>query len=245
MDSDDDFLYRPHHAKGQRLDPAIKRIAIAAGGVSVLVIIVAWIWSGIHPYDFGPPPVINPPSTPLRIIPQDPGGLEVPDANMPIMSGQSMNNAAPHLAAPGVAPDIAALDQAAGLAPSTPPANQQAANTSSAPDMAADEPRNVIPASSQAPRPGSTATSAAEAEGLTSVELAVANNEDAILATWITLKQKFPGLVAGRQPELLPSIVNGQSVWRLRLSGFHSVDAARDFCKTLTLQGASCTVVTF
>lgn len=247
MDSDDDFLYRPHRAKGQRLDPAIKRMAIAAGGVSIVVIIIAWIWSGIHPYTFGPPPVITPPATPLRIVPADPGGLEVPEANVPIMSGESLNNTDAHLASPGVAPDITALDQAAGL--STPsagaPQSQVAANATSADDENADKPKSLTPAASQTPRPGSTATSAAQAEGLTSVELAETGSEDEILSVWVKLQQKFPDLMKGRQPELLPSIVNGQSVWHLRLGGFGSASAAQAFCNTLAAQGASCTVVTF
>ena len=245
MEGDDDFLYRPHRAKGQRLDPAIKRIALVAGGVSVLVIIVAWIWSGIHPYTFGPPPVISPPSLPLRIVPEDPGGLEVPEANVPIMSGQSMNMNDVHLASPGVAPDVTALDQEAGLAPH-PGASQQVATSSTAPiDAIEDKPKSLQPAASQVPRPGSTAVSAAAAEGMTSVELARASNENAILATWVKLQQKFPHILSNRQPELLPSIVNGQSVWRLSLGGFGSAAAAQAFCKTLTSQGAACSVVTF
>lgn len=253
MDGDDDFLYRPHRAKGQRLDPAIKRMAIAAGSVSVVVIIIAWIWSGIHPYTFGPPPVINPPATLLRIVPEDPGGLEVPEANVPIMSGESLSNSDARLASPGVAPDISALDQAAGLTPppASPSGTQQSAdNTGNADDNgavdeAADKPKSVTPAASQRPRPGSTASSAAAAEGLTSVELAVAGTEDSILAAWVKLQQKFPTMMSGRQPELLPSIVKGQSVWRLRLGGFSSAAAAQNFCKTLTSQGAACAVVTF
>lgn len=250
MDGDDDFLYRPHRAKGQRLDPAIKRIALVAGGVSVFVIIVAWIWSGIHPYTFGPPPVVSPPAIPLRIVPADPGGLEVPEANVPIMSGEAMSNNDVHLASPGVVPDITALDQAAGLTPRPSGAQQQLASAApgpnpAAPDLTADKPKNIQPASSQAPRPGSTAVSAAAAEGLTSVELARASTEDAILGAWVKLRQKFPALLANHQPELLPSIVNGQSVWRLSLGGFSSAEAARAFCKALTEQGAACDVVTF
>lgn len=245
MDGDDDFLYRPHRAKGQRFDPAIKRMAIAAGGVSAVVIIIAWIWSGIHPYSFGPPPVIVPPATPLRIVPQDPGGLEVPEADVPIMSGESMDTTAPHLASPGVMPDITALDQAAGIAPPGQQSGAMTASTSAPPDQVADKPKNVVPATSQTPRPGSTATSAAAAEGLTSVELAKAGSEDDILATWVRLQQQFTQQMAGRQPELLPSIVNGQSVWRLRLGGFGSEAAAKAFCKDLTSQGAACSVVAF
>lgn len=249
MDGDDDFLYRPQRAKGQRLDPAIKRIAIAAGSVSAVVIVIAWVWSGIHPYTFGPPPVVDPPATPLRIVPTDPGGMEVPEADVPIMSGDSLNNADVHLASPGEAPDVTALDQAAGLTPpnSTPPANGAASpqGGGDTADEVADAPKSVIPAASQTPKPGSTATSAAEAEGLTSVQLAQAGSEDEILAVWVKLQQKFSGVVSGRQPELLPSIVNGQSVWRLRLGGFSSAAAAQTFCNTLASQGAACSVVTF
>lgn len=246
MEGDDDFLYRPHRAKGQRLDPAIKRMALVAGGVSVVVIIIAWIWSGIHPYDFGPPPVISPPAVPLRIVPADPGGLEVPEADVPIMSGESMNNTVPQLAPAGVAPDVMALDQAAGLTPPTnQPAAQQPVGGSSVVDRTEDKPKNITPAASQVPRPGSTATSAAEAEGMTSVELAQASSEDEILGIWVKLQQQFSSLMSGRQPELLPSIVGGRSVWHLRLGGFRSASAAQAFCQTLLSQGASCSVVSF
>lgn len=259
QEEDDDFLYRPHRAKGQRLDPAIQRMAIAAGGVSVLVIVIAWAWSGIHPYTFGPPPVVNPPDTPLRVVPADPGGLIVPGADIPIMSGEMSDTAAPHLAPAGQAPDIAALDQAAGLtspasaSPAQPagqgtqagsqPARQTAA--ANAAPSATDTPQNVTPAASQTPRPGSTATSAAQAEGMTAVQLAATDSEDGVLAIWTKLQQKFPDQMKGRQPEIIPAIVNGRGVWRLRIGGFASADAAKSFCDQLTSKGADCTVAAF
>lgn len=245
QEEDDDFLYRPHRAKGQRVDPAIKRMAIAAGGVSVLVIIIAWTWSGIHPYSFGPPPVISPPDTPLRVVPADPGGLVVPGANIPIMSGE-MNNGTPHLAPAGQAPDIAALDQAAGLTKSAASAQAEQMAAVQAPSPSpTDKPKNVVPAASQTPRPGSTATSAAEAEGLSSVQLAATSTEDGVLGVWVKLQQKFPDLMKGRQPEIIPAIVNGRSFWRLRLGGFASAEAAKDFCYQLNSKGADCTVAAF
>lgn len=257
QEEDDDFLYGPHRARGQRLDPAIRRMVIAAGCISVLVIFIAWAWGGIHPYRFGPPPVIDPPTTPLRVVPADPGGLVVPGANIPIMSG-GMTDATPHLAPAGQAPDIAALDEAAGLLNQpTPPARVAAggrvATGSAAPEGAAsisvpsamDESRSVTPAASQIPRPGSTATSAAQAEGISSVQLAATSTEDDVLAIWVKLQRKFPDLMKGRQPEIIPAMVNGQSVWRLRLGGFASAQAARDFCNQLTSQGADCVVAAF
>lgn len=257
---DDDFLYRPHRAQGQRLDPAIQRMAIAAGGVSVIVIVVAWIWSGIHPYTFGPPPVVSPPDTPLRVVPADPGGLVVPGANIPIMSGEMNDYGTPHLAPAGQAPDIAALDQAADLNQPAPAAQAQAQTqsagqgapaqlapqqTASTTPSATDTPQNVTPAASQTPRPGSTATSAAQAVGMSVVQLAATNSEDGVLSVWVQLQQKFPDLLKGRQPEIIPAIVNGQSVWRLRIGGFASPDAAKSFCDLLTSKGAACAVAAF
>jgi hypothetical protein len=252
QEEDDDFLYRPHRAKGQRLDPAIRRMAIAAGSVSVLVIIVAWGWSGIHPYTFGPPPVVSPPSTPLRMVPADPGGLVVPGADIPIMSGEMSDNGTPQLAPAGQAPDIAALNQAAGLNPPGPSAQAASAPAQPAPQQTAsatpsptDTPQSITPAASQTPRPGSTATSAAQAEGMTAIQLAATSSEDGVLAVWVKLQQKFPDLMKGRQPEIIPAIVNGQSVWRLRIGGFASAGAAKSFCDALSSKGAACTVAAF
>lgn len=47
-DPDDDFLYQPHRARGERLDPALRRMVFAAAGVSVVVIVVALGWSGFR-----------------------------------------------------------------------------------------------------------------------------------------------------------------------------------------------------
>lgn len=243
MEGDDDFLYRPRRAKGQRLDPAIKRMAMVAGCVSAVVILIAWIWSGVHPYAFGPPPIITPPATPLRIVPANPGGLEVPEANVPIMSGESINNIQPQLAPAGAPPDITALDQAAGLTP--PQSPQQLASAPTDESDNPDKPKSLTPAASQAPRPGSIATSAAAAEGLSSVELAAMSSEEAVLGIWVKLQQKFPHLMGGRQPEIFPTMINGQSVWRLRLGGFTSIEAAQAFCSQVTAQGSVCSVVTY
>ncbi|MGE4482201.1 SPOR domain-containing protein [Acidocella sp.] len=253
QEEDDDFLYRPHRAKGQRLDPAIQRMALAAGGVSLVVILIAWAWSGIHPYTFGPPRVVEPPATPLRVVPANPGGLVVPGANIPIMSGEMSDDATPRLAPAGQAPDIAALDQAAGLAASAAPTagagmtggTASPEQTERAVSSATDEPQKVTPAASQVPRPGSTASSAAQAEGMSTVQLAATSTEDGVLAIWVKLQQKFPDLMKDRQPEIIPAIVNGRSVWRLRIGGFVSAGAAKSFCDQLTSKGADCTVAAF
>jgi hypothetical protein len=111
---DEPFTYRT--SRRAQVDPAMRVMALGAAGVSVLVILVALIYSGARATGFGPPPTIYPPSTPLRTIPADPGGLVVPEANVPIMSSAT-SNTPPTLAPAPPPPAISQLNQAAGAAP--------------------------------------------------------------------------------------------------------------------------------
>ena len=111
----DEFVYQTRRS-GPAMDPAVRRIVLGAGGASALVILVALVWSGVHGVRFGPPPVILPPPVPLRVVPADPGGLVVPEANVPVMSGDAAPTPVLLAPAPPV-PAVQQLDQAAGLAP--------------------------------------------------------------------------------------------------------------------------------
>jgi hypothetical protein len=108
------FTYRTSRRGG--VDPAMRVMALGAAGVSILVILIALIYSGARATGFGPPPVIDPPATPLRTVPADPGGLVVPEANVPIMSSAT-SNTPPMLAPAAPPPAISQLNQAAGAAP--------------------------------------------------------------------------------------------------------------------------------
>ncbi|OYV47905.1 MAG: hypothetical protein B7Z77_11500, partial [Acidocella sp. 20-58-15] len=103
--------------KRQSVDPAMRRIVLAAGGISVAII------GGVRPrMGFGPPPEITAPDTPLRVAPADPGGLTVPGANEPIMSGNTSSGPAT-LAPEAPQPDIQQLQATAQpAAPTTAPA---------------------------------------------------------------------------------------------------------------------------
>ena len=118
MPVDDDFHYQPEPGRAA-VDPAMRRIVLGAGGAAFLIIAIALAWGGFRAGGFGPPPEIAPPPGPLRVTPADPGGLTVPGANMPIMSGASAKEPAQLAAAPAT-PAVATLNQDAGLPP--PPA---------------------------------------------------------------------------------------------------------------------------
>ncbi len=121
MPAEDDFHYQPEPGRAA-VDPAMRRIVLGAGGAACLVIAVALAWGGYRAGGFGPPPEIAPPPGPLRVTPADPGGLTVPGANMPIMSGAAATAPAQLAPAPA-APAVAQLDQDAGIPlPPAPPA---------------------------------------------------------------------------------------------------------------------------
>jgi hypothetical protein len=195
----------------------MRRIALGAGAVSLLIIGVALAWSGMRPHlMFGPPPEILAPATPLRIAPADPGGLTVPEADVPIMSGAS-SSAAPQLAAAPPAPDISQLQAISGESP--PPAPPAPAPPAVPAQVMLNGPIEAL--------------------------LGSAPDQAGSARLWSQLNSKAPDLLADRTPQYVPAIVKGQSVIRLSVGGFMSLQAAQSFCAALTAKGAACTVAAF
>jgi hypothetical protein len=252
QDDEGDFFYQPQRAAGQRLDPAITRMALGAGGVTTLVILVAFAWSGFHSGGFGPPPVITPPDLPLRVAPASPGGLVVPGADVPIMSGQDDNNSAPPQLAPqSQVPDVAQLDQAAGLnqppptpqaaapattPPATPAATPAQSSQPATPPAASSSAATPAAANPPSPVPGSPPPAAPQ------IQLAAVADEGKAEAAWTQVQQKAPDLLGSKTPIILPAVVNGQSVWRVRVAGFSSPADAKTLCAALTAKGVACIV---
>jgi hypothetical protein len=208
-----EFSYRTRRQR-PAVDPAMRRIALGAGAIAVVVIGVAMVWSGVRPRGFGPPPEIAAPATPLRIVPDDPGGLTVPGANEQIMSGDD-GGPAPSLAPAAPLPAIAQLQQQSGVKPVVPP------------------PPAVPPPADAAP------------SGTVEVQLAATVDQASAEKTWSQLLGKMPDLVGSKKPEFLPAVVDGESIWRLRLGGFADHAAAASFCTQVVAKGAECTVAAF
>ncbi len=201
------------------VDQATRRMIFLAAGVSVLVIAVALVWSGVKPHmGFGPPPVITAPPGPLRVLPSDPGGLTVPGANEQIMSGD-VSSAAPQLAPDGQAPAIAQLQDAAGEG-------------------------QPVAAPVVAPAPVAAAPVAASA-GTVQVQLAATVDEAGAKKAWSQLQVKMPGLLAGHAPIFMPAVVDGQNIWRLRVGGFADIPSAKAYCAQVIAAGGGCAVAGF
>ncbi|HEX5325600.1 MAG TPA: hypothetical protein VFW75_02930, partial [Acetobacteraceae bacterium] len=62
--------------RGRGLDPATRRLALIAAGLgsALLAVVGAWSITGHH---HGAVPVIAPPSGPMRVKPENPGGMQL------------------------------------------------------------------------------------------------------------------------------------------------------------------------
>jgi hypothetical protein len=208
----------------QVYDPLMRRIALGGGGIATLVIVVALVWSGMKPgLGFGSPPVISAPPGPLRMMPANPGGLTVPEADEQIMSGYSSNAPAQ------LAPAAPATDLSAFQPPPAPPA-------SAAPPVT---PSTPVAAAPPAPAP------APAVNGNVLVQLAAAVDPAGARTSWRQLNEKMPQLLSGRTPLYSHADVAGVEFWRLRVGGFADIAAARKFCSAVKAQGAGCTVAAF
>ncbi len=210
-----EFSYKTRRQR-PAVDPAIRRIAIGAGGAAVLVIAVAMVWSGVRPrLGFGPPPEIAAPATPLRVTPADPGGLTVPGANEQIMSGDE-SGPAPTLAQAPPAPALAQLQQQSG-----------------------------VPVLNPALAPAPVADAPGQDAGPVQVQLAATASKPDAETKWSEFLGKMPNLVGSKKPIFVPAMVAGGNIWRLRLGGFADKTAAASFCAQVVAAGGDCTVATF
>jgi hypothetical protein len=203
----------------------MRRIAFGAGGLASLVILVALVWSGMKPgLGFGPPPVITAPPGPLRVVPANPGGLTVPEADEQIMSGEN-SNAPAQLAPDGTAPDLSAFQP---------------------PPPAPPPPKTASPASATTAAPSApAATPAVPINDAIVVQLAADVDPQGPKADWRQLNEKMPGLFSGHTPIYSRTNIAGVEFWRLRTGGFTDITAARQFCAAVKAQGAGCTVNAF
>ncbi|MDD2878588.1 MAG: SPOR domain-containing protein [Acidiphilium sp.] len=243
--------YASPRMRSRGIDPDTRRMAIIAGGLGVGIIALALIWSGIHT-GLGPPPVIKPPAGPMRTVPANPGGLQVPGAHEQIMSGE-VASGPPQLAPSSPQPDFSKLDQekaAAQPKPVPPPPVQVAAPAAPVasnlplpppppPQIAVATPPEPAPASAAA-LPPTTAPAQTTTSGPYAVQLAALTSMAKASEAWQTLVARVPDILGTQKPVVVPGVVRGETFYRLRLDGFASAKAAGDFCARLKSRGVTC-----
>lgn len=230
----------PRRSRG--MDPATKRLAIIAGAFAGVLVLVVGGWSVLG-HRSGTVPVVQADSRPIRVKPENPGGMQIAGAADGILSGDSGNDDTGKLAPPPEAPAPQAL-----RAPPPPRPVAAASAPVPLPALAPAVPKPAAPtaehrtAAVAAPAP---AHAAAPATGGPLVQLAAVSSEDAAKSEWQRLGKRLPDLLAHRHPDISKIDRDGRTFWRVRTGGFSDAAQATVFCERVRAKGAGCTVADF
>lgn len=198
-------------------------IAFGLGAAVILLLALLWVFSG----GGGPRsvPVIAADDRPVRVRPENRGGMQVPNRDEWIFD-QRRGTAPPAPAGLAPGPEAPDLDRLRAMATPPPPPAVTAAPPATAP-----------------PRPAAPAP-AAPSPGVVLVQLGALPTEEAARTEWARLSRLLPEQFRGRTPIMQRfDRPNAAPLWRLRMGGFRDADAARAFCDTVRARGGACAVV--
>jgi hypothetical protein len=246
-------------------------VAIAGGLLAAVGVGGAAVW-GLTRAVSRTVPIIEADARPVRVKPEDPGGLRVANQDERIFDNARRNGAgapatAPRLAPEPERPDLAALRQAVApprAAPQATPSAIQSAPAADQPGASAPvRPAMVNPSLGQQadhaaapsvaaaappaavipPAPAGSPAQAARPTSRVVVQLGAVTSEESARAEWNRLRGRIPEL-AERQPQILRFDREGQSpMWRIRTGGFPDTATARSFCDSAKAKGAPCAVI--
>ncbi|MBV8097092.1 MAG: SPOR domain-containing protein [Acetobacteraceae bacterium] len=231
--------YRVPRRRG--MDPGTKRLVLIAGGLGGVLLSTMGLWAVWNHPSYHPVPVIEPDHHPIRVKPENPGGLQVAGQNEEVLSGDA-GTKDDKLAPPPETPalDVLKQQEPANTEKPAAPAPEAASPAPPAASASVLEPPHPAPPPPvpAAPRPAPANPTGHRAF----VQLAAVSSEQAARAEWQRLLKKMPDLLAGHQPILLKADKGGQAMWRLRTSGFTDPAQATDFCKRVRAKGLACAV---
>jgi hypothetical protein len=229
----------PRHRQG--MDPVTRRLALIAGGLGATLVLVVG-GSSLFGHSGRTVPVVQADSRPIRVKPENPGGLQVAGANEDILSGNTASDEG-RLAPPPEAPAPQAM-----LTPAPEPPVATAPVPTLAPTPApmatpAPEPPKPVAAKSSAPPEKHPAPPPAVRSTL--VQLAAVRSEEAAKSEWERLSKRLPDLLGQHKPAFSRTEHDGHALWRVRTGGFADVAQATTFCERLRAKGVNCAVADF
>jgi hypothetical protein len=263
--SDDLSIPSPTYRAARRprgMDPATQRLVLIAGGLGGVLLLVVGGWSMMG-HRSTSVPVVQADSRPVRVKPENPGGMQIAGSNEDIFSGGNGTNDG-KLAPPPEAPAPQAL-----RAPPPPPAVVAAPAPVAAAVPAAPKPvaaaipapakpvAVVIPAPAKptvekpVATPDKRAAVAAAPERNAPVakgalvQFAAVSSQEAAKTEWQRLEKRMPDLLGHRQPAISKIDHDGHILWRVRTGGFSDVAHATAFCERVRAKGAGCSVADF
>jgi hypothetical protein len=190
-------------------------------------------------------PVIEADSRPIRVKPENAGGMQIAGGNEDIMSGGSDTNGG-KLAPPPEAPAPQAL--LLPPPPASPPPTLAAPTpspASAAVAPAAPKPAAPVEKRAAAPAPAAAPPAATPSAKAPMVQLAAVGSEDAAHSEWQRLEKHWPDLFGHRQPAFSKTERSGRALWRVRTGGFSDVAQATAFCERVRAKGTGCSIADF
>ncbi|MDB5372023.1 MAG: hypothetical protein JWP04_665 [Belnapia sp.] len=243
--------------------PNWRMLAVAGGllGVVALAGAVAWGISRMGPRTI---PLIEPDSRPLKIRPESPGGMIVPNQDQLVLEPPSVRRAAERSSGSNarldLGPEAPALDQLRQqAAPPAAPLPPVQAPAPAMPSLAVPAlppptlPAPILPAP-VAPPPAAAVPAPAPvvvrpglapvANGRSLVQLAALTSEESARSEWERLQRRVPELAAF-QPQV-SRFDRGEGkppLYRLRAGGLANAAAARSLCEAVRAKAAPCTPI--
>jgi cytoskeletal protein RodZ len=241
-------------------------IIIAGSVLAVGAVIAALVW-GFSRGSSRNAPLIEADARPIKVRPDNPGGLRVPNQDELIFD---RNRGARPATQGGLAPEAenprvdqlraqlaerAAQEAARSVPPppATTPAQPAApqANPRNAPQSAA--PATPAPPATTsaltapslpAPVPATTERFAPVANGRAQVQLGALPSEASARGEWDRLQKRVPELLGNRRVSLAPFEREGQTpLYRIRTGGFADAATARAFCEEMKTRSIPCMVI--
>jgi hypothetical protein len=247
-------VYRVPRPRGA-LDGGTGRLMLIAAGLGGALLVVLGL-SLVGGHHRGAIPVIEAETGPVRVKPDNPGGMSIAGSEDEVLSSSDDSG---KLAPAAEAPALQALreqEQAeTAHAAVTPPTAPAAAPVLAAPAPAAAPPAAATPVAAP-PVPAKpvahpvvlAAAHPAEARPAvhgTDVQLGAVDSEAAAQQEWARLSRKAPELLGSRRPAFSPAERGGQTFWRLRTGGFGSVAEATTFCERARAKHLPCDIAAF
>ncbi len=248
--------WRPHR-RPETIDPQIKRIGMAAAGFAGLLVVGfgGYALIGHHSHTI---PVVEAPSGPVRVRPDNPGGMQIVGANEQILgrgdSGETDTTMAPPPEVPqpqALRAEIAAAGDDATPAQTVSPASPPPAAPSPAvASMVPPPPAPVQPAprtatASPPERAAAPAVVTQAPAGRTQVQLAAVDSAQAAMTEWDRLSKRMPDLLRQHHPDVQRAEHDGKTFFRLRTGGFADIASATAFCEQVHSKGGGCSIASF
>lgn len=232
-----------YRARRPGMDKGTKYLLSAAAGLGGLLLVGMASWALIGGHNTVVP-VIEADSRPIRVKPENAGGLQVAGAEDQVMGGHGARTQAMAPTAETPAPEaLRAQNPPQARAPVVPPTAAIPPETVATITSAASPPAAVA-----AQRPAvpvqATYPPVVSAAGPV-VQLAAVDSEQVAQAEWQRLAKRMPDLLNDRRPLLQRADHDGHVVWRVRTGGFADIAEATGFCARVRSKGGACSIANF